>query len=129
MNYSAQQITHVYKKVKTQTSEHLAALKYINPESIYGDFVLNVADVFKEHGPETLRYKYVGYGGVRFMGNINDKVPTQGLYYKDANIQFETEKLIRFMTMLHAYKLGAVKYIAEQHGSPKPQHAILWQIA
>lgn len=129
MNYSAEQILHVYKQVKKEKSEALSKLKYIKAKSAYGDLILQVIELFTEEGDENLKFKVVGYGGVRFLGNINGKVPTQGLYYKNANIKEEAERLIMSLDVTQADKQGAVKYISEQHGTPKPQHCILWQMA
>lgn len=129
MNYSAKQILHIYKKVKQDHSKVLSKLKYIKPKMAYGDFMLNVNDLFTNKGEESLRFKVVGYGGVRFLGNINGKVPTNGLYYKNADIKEETELLIRSLSITQSDKQGAVKYISEQHGTPSPQHAILWSLA
>jgi len=129
MNYSAQQIQHVYKKVKQDKSNHLSNLKLIKPKEAHGNLFLKVDDIFNSDGDDSLKYSVVGYGGVNFLGNLNGKVPTQGLYYKNADIKHEVEKLIRFMEILESDLRAAVKYIQDQHGKPNPQHAILWQTA
>ena len=129
MDYSAQQILFVYKKVKEEKAKMLSGIKFLKPKEAYGNIHMNVTDLFDEHGEDALKFQVVGYGGVVFLGNINGKVPTNGLFYRNANIKDEAERLIRFMHLLEQDKSGAVRYIADQHGSPKPQHAILWQMA
>ena len=129
MNYSATQILHIYKTVRQEKEKFLSSLKYLKPKKAYGDLFLNVEDLFTIDGEESLLFKLVGYGGVRFLGNIKGKVPTNGLYYKNADIKEESERLIRFFDITNGEENGAIKYVAKQHGTPVPQYAMLSHLA
>lgn len=128
MNYSAQNILHIYKYVKKEIKEILNSAK-IKPQVAYGNYYFNVSEIFIEYGEPDLAYKYVGYGGVCFLGNINGKVPTNGLFYKDMETKKEIERIIFRFSYLEEEKSESVRLIQEHHGTPIPQHCILYQIA
>lgn len=129
MNYSAKQILHVYVQVKKEQNEANSKVNTVNIKPAYGNYYIKVDEAFNLLGSDNLKFKNVGYGAVCFLGNLNGKVPTQGLYYKSEEIKNEIETLIKTLSMISDDKSETVKYITDQHGTPKPQHAILWQMA
>jgi hypothetical protein len=125
MNYSAQQIQHVYSRVKELQRESLK--KVVIPiKQAFANYYFQINDVFTEKGIDNLKYQYVGYGGVCFLGNISGKVPTQGLYYKDEETKKQIEGLIISLSAIFEDSQEAIKTIREQHGQPQPQYAILY---
>ncbi len=129
MNYSAKAILHVYRQQKKEIAEALAKLKHTTCQQAYGNFYFQVNDLFNETGDEALKFKSVGYGRVCFLGNINDKVPTNGLYYRSLEIKHEIENLIRSLTAIFDNVQFSIKLIEDDHGRPNPQHAIIYQLS
>ena len=128
LNYSAQTILFVYKKVNEEKNKAVKNLTLkFNPA--FGWFTFDINDVFKENGEDTLKYNYVGYGGVNFLGNINGKIPTQGLYYKNIDIKTQIENFIIILSQIAEDERDAIRTIHEQHGMPEPQHCILYDMA
>lgn len=125
MNYSAQQIMHVYKNVKKEEAERLSNFNAAPIQQAYGNYYIKVEDVFSETGPEDLQYQFIGYGKINYLGNINGK--TKGhLYYKNHSIKKEIETFIKVIDIIQQDQREAIDYIEKQHGRPSPQHAILY---
>jgi hypothetical protein len=129
MNYAAQQILHVYRHVKKLKDDAVKLVSATELGSAYGNYHMQVSDVFELSGPENLKYKNVGYGSVVFLGNIHGKVPTQGLYYKSQELKNEIETLIRTLSDISEGQRETLEVIHRQHGQPKPQHCILHLMA
>jgi hypothetical protein len=123
--YSSKIIEDIYKKEIASKNEVLQK-KTINIKRAFGNFYIDVQTYFSISGEENLKYKYVGYGGVCFLGNINGKVVTQGLYYKTQEIKTEIENLIISMDLINTEVRETIDYVHEQHGQPNVQHAVLY---
>ena len=99
--YSSKIIEDVYRKEIASKNEVLKS-KTINIKQAFGNFNIDVQTYFSLSGEENLKYKYVGYGGVCFLGNIEGKTVTQGLYYKTQEIKTEIENLIVAMDLINS---------------------------
>ena len=121
-------IIYAYKQIEKEKQRILSGLTVPYKES-FGDVNINVEDVFTENGSEELKYENVGYGGIRFMGNINGKVPTQGLYYKDSQTKNKIQNVIRALDQNNEDKRSIVDDIIKQKGKPKQQLSVLNMIA
>lgn len=121
-------IIYAYKQIEKEKQRILSGLTVPYKES-FGDVNINVEDVFTENGSEELKYENVGYGGIRFMGNINGKVPTQGLYYKDSQTKNKIQNVIRALDQNNEDKRSIVDDIIKQKGKPKEQLAVLNMMA
>ena len=128
LNYSAQQILYVYGKVKQEQNKAFSKIT-LPVKCAFGGWRFQINDIFEEKGRPYLKYKYVGYGGVDFLGNINGKSPTMGLYYKSASIKKEIETFIITMQSISDDKADAVNTIRKEHGEPEPQYCLLWDKA
>jgi len=122
--YSATQIEHVYRH-KLKTINEILSKKTIEIGRAFGNYQIDVKRYFSTTGNEDLLYKYVGYGGVNFMGNIEGK-SVNGLYYKSKEVKKEIESLIIGLDILHDDVQGAIEEIHKQHGRPTPDHATIW---
>lgn len=127
-NYSAENILHVYKQTKKEINRVFDIVR-IKPKYAHGNFYFQTDEIFTDAGDKETQYNNVGYGGVYFLGNINGKVPTNGLYYKSMDIKKQIESFIISISLIQDEKTNAVQYIQEQHGQPTPQHCILWQLS
>ena len=116
-------ITHLYSHRNKEVAETLNKLT-VPYTRAFGNTHINVDDVFQEYGDESLKYNYVGYGGLYFMGNINGKTAGR-LYYKNAEIKKEIEGVIRVLQMIADETSETLATIHKQHGQPKTQHSIL----
>ena len=123
--YSSKIIESIYRKEISSKNEVLKK-KTINIKKAFGNFYIDVTTYFSISGEENLKYKYVGYGGVCFLGNIEGKTVTQGLYYKTQEIKTEIENLIISMDLINSEVRETINYIHEQHGQPNIQHAVLY---
>lgn len=121
-------IIYAYKQIEKEKQRILSGLTVPYKES-FGDVNINVEDVFTENGSEELKYENVGYGGIRFMGNINGKVPTQGLYYKNSQTKNKIQNVIRALDQNNEDKRSIVDDIIKQKGKPKQQLSVLNMIA
>ena len=88
-NTSDYYIHHLYTNYYKNINEALANLLNkvdFKIGTAFGNYQISVDDVFSENGSEDLKYKYVGYGQVAFMGiAVYFKGKTmQDLYYKSA---------------------------------------------
>jgi len=129
MNYSAQQIMHVYKQNIKERAERLSAFKSAPIKEAFGKYFINIDEVLTETGTEDLKCVFTGhYGGLDFLGNINGKTTYQ-LYYKNHEIKKEIERLRLVIDLIEEETRSAIDYITKQHGQPKPQHAIIWDMA
>ena len=127
MNYSAQQILHVYKQVIKEKSKYISKFP-ITLEQAYGNLYVNISDVFCETGKPGLKYKSVAYGSVNYLGNINGKT-AGNLYFKNEKIKKTVNDFCIVLDTIQKEKKEAVKAIEDDHGKPNPQHSILWAIA
>ncbi len=116
-------ITQIYSNRNKEKAERLKKLT-IPYGTAFGNIQIDIDNVFVENGDDSLKYKNVGYGGVSFMGNINGKT-AGNLYYKNAEIKKEIEGLIISLQMIEDETQENIKYVHEQHGQPRTQHAIL----
>ena len=123
--YSSKIIEGIYKKVISSKNEVLKK-KTISIKRAFGNFYIDVETYFSISGEKDLKYKYVGYGGVSFLGNIEGKTVTQGLYYKTQEIKTEIENLIISMDLINNEVRETIDYIHEQHGQPNIQHSVLY---
>jgi ribosomal protein S18 acetylase RimI-like enzyme len=121
-------IIYVYKQIEKEKQRILSGLTVPYKEA-FGDININTDDVFIENGSDELKYENVGYGGIRFMGNINGKVPTQGLYYKDLETKKKIENTIKALDQNNEDKRNIVDDIIKYKGKPKEQLAVLNMIA
>lgn len=120
-------IVHIYQHRDKLTNEALS--KFTLPvKRAFGGFYIDIDDVFKETGPDSLKYKFVGYGGVVFLGNINGKT-AGNLYYKSEKIKKETETLCRTLQSINDDVAEAIEVVHKDKGRPKIQHAILSAMA
>ena len=117
-------ITSIYKNRDKEQKEALSKID-VPYKNAYGGINIDINDVFVEKGTPELEYKSVGYGGVKFMGNINGKVPTQGLFYKDEKTKKQIEGLMQKLDIINEEVRENIDYVEKQHGKPKSQHAIL----
>lgn len=127
LNYSAEQMLFVYKKVKEEQTKALQKIT-LPYKCAFGNWYFQIDDIFTEIGQPDLKYNYVGYGGVCFLGNINGKGEHK-LFYKSPEIKKEIESLIRTMQLISDDNRDAISTIREQHGEPHPQYCILWDQA
>lgn len=125
MNYSAEQIKHVYTQVINEKNNVLSKLTIVKVGKAFGNYQIDVDDAFNYDGDDDLKYEKVGYGGVQFMGNINGKVPTQGLFYKTPEYKKQIENFIIVNDLIEQDKTENVAYIIEQHGNPKPECSMI----
>lgn len=123
--YSSKIIESIYKKETSMKNEVLKN-KTVSVKRAFGDFYINVATYFSISGEENLRYKYVGYGGVNFLGNIEGTTITQGLHYKTQEIKTEIENLIISMDLINNEAREAIDYVHKQHGQPNIQHSVIY---
>lgn len=129
MNYSGQQILHVYKQNIKERSERLNAFKCATIKEAFGKYFINIDEVLTETGTEDLECVFTGhYGGLDFLGNINGKTTYQ-LYYKNHEIKKEIERLRLVIDLIEEETRSAIDHITKQHGQPTPQHAIIWDMA
>ena len=128
MNYAAQSIAHVYKNVIKEKENCLSKLNLLKVKESYGNFVTKIDSVFTEFGDPTLKYEYVGFGGLVFLGNINGKVATNGLYYKSKDLKQEVETFIKSMDTIYENETSVVNQIREQHGTPKPEYSVIYNL-
>ena len=126
MNYAAEHIAHIYKQVIKEEKICLSKLNLLKVEKSYGDFIVDTKEVFTEFGDPKLKYEYVGHGRLRFMGNINGKVHTQGLYYKNEELKKEVETFVKSMDVIFENKTSAISLVEKQHGKPKPEHSVIY---
>ena len=133
MNYKANTsdyyIHHLYTNYYKNINEALANLRDkvdFQIGTAFGKYQISVDDVFSINGLENLKYKYIGYGSVSFMGNIDNKVPTQGLFYKSAEYKKAIETFIYLIDMHNEDKQSNLMEIEKTHGKPKIQHSIIW---
>lgn len=118
-------IMHVYSQSLKERNRLLSSL-IIPFKEAHGNVKIDIEDAFQETGNDNLKFKSVGYGGVDFMGNLNGKVPTQGLYYKDESIKKSIETLIRALSQNQEDTTEAIKSIIEDKGNPKQQLSVLY---
>jgi len=124
LNYSAQQILCVYKKVKEERAKAISHITLPYHEA-FGNVYFKIDDVFTDRAQDGLKCEYVGYGGVEFTGNISGKM-RYGLYYKSESIKREIETLIRALDIIYDDESYCINTIRDDHGEPQPQYAILW---
>ena len=126
LNYSAEQIRHVYKRGDEEKSETIQA--FINrtgltPKYAYGNIYFHIEDIFCDDD-NNLPYTFQGYGGVDILGNVNGK--TQGLLnYKSKKMKASFERLTSKMQIIEEEIRSATILVEEQHGKPNIQHCIL----
>lgn len=128
MNYSAKSMFHIYKYVYTEETKIVSEFKSCPIKKAFGNFYINITDALCETGSDDLRYKYVGYGGVCFLGNINGKTSNE-LFYKNQEIKQAVEKLINNLDTLRTEQHEAIRLVREQHGEPRPQYALIADMA
>ena len=128
LNYSAQNILHVYNVVKEKKDNALKEISF-KYSPAFGWITFNIEDIFSESGDESLKYKYIGYGSVNFLGNINGKIPSNGLYYKDIETKKQIEGLILTLSTIFEDEQDAIKQIRETHGEPSPDFCVLHGMA
>jgi hypothetical protein len=122
-NLSDTYITGIYSNRNKEKASVLSKLT-VPYKVAFGDVNIDVDDVFVDGGTDDLKYKFVGYGGIRFMGNINGKT-AGNLYYKNAKIKNELESAMRVLQAIEDETRENIDYVEKQHGKPKSQHAIL----
>tara|TARA_R110002020_G_scaffold144907_1_gene318100 strand:- start:1303 stop:1713 length:411 start_codon:yes stop_codon:yes gene_type:complete len=129
MQRPEQYITHVYNVVKNETEtavEIYTERTGIEIHKRHGNYYILIEEVFTDEPTSqiSLYFKYIGYGSLSFLGNINGKVKEQ-LRYKTAKIQKETENLILKLHYTNKEKSEAIQHIYKQHGKPKTPIGIL----
>ncbi len=123
MNYSAQQILHVYNHVRKMQRDEYAKIKFPHTFA-FGNVYAQINDIFSEIGPDDLKCNDY-HVAINFLGNINGKTQKH-LYYKSKAIM-ENVKAVEFSLMYISNEKGeAVSEIHKHHGQPDPQHCILW---
>ena len=126
LNYSAEQIKKVYqygrelRGISISEFEKETGLKL---KPAYGHLYLHIEQIFTDE-PNQFEYKYVGYGGLNFLGNINGKTSHQ-LYYKNEEIKRSIERLVISLSDIFDGEREALEVIHKDHGKPNIQHAIL----
>jgi hypothetical protein len=127
-NQASKYISHVYKQEIKEKSEVLKK-KTISIKQAFGSYYIDVNTYFSEIGDEILKYKDVGYGNVCFLGNIDGKTVTQGLFYKNLEIKKEIENLIISLTFIDEDVRQVIDYIHKNNGQPNIQHSVLYYLA
>lgn len=92
----------------------------IEVDKKFGNFYIPIQDIYTDEPTRTpsLYFKYLGYGSIRFLGNINGKTK-EGLRYINADIQKATENLIQTMHYINKDTREALELIEQQHGRTK----------
>lgn len=126
LNYSAQNIKHVYAQRDKQYKETINLFierTGLYPKYAFGGFYFQIGEIFQEQN-NGLPYTFKGYGGVDCLGNINGK--TKGLlYYKNKAIKSSFEALTSRLQAISDEVRENITYIEKQHGKPNIQHALL----
>ncbi|MGM0496249.1 MAG: hypothetical protein ACQERX_06260 [Bacillota bacterium] len=131
LNYAAEQIKHVYNyksQQRTKIIQEFIKRSGLQPKHAFGNIYFNIGDVFTDTtnvvNKEAVFNDIRGYGGVDFLGNINEKTQYQ-LYFKSAELKKHFKYLIYGLQNLFDDSQEALKTIRETHGEPNVQHAIL----
>ena len=126
LNYSAEQIMHVYKQLKKENKEALSKCNL--PYKIaFGNIYFQIEDVFTDTNTGFLNDGQ-NYGGVIFLGNINGKGERQ-LFFKSLDIKKQIDSLRFLNDYVREDVSNAIKIITEAHGQPKPQYCHLFDMA
>lgn len=126
MNYSAEQILHVYKQLKKENNEALkkCTLPY---KLAFGAIYFQIEDVFTDENTGFLNDK-TNYGGVNFLGNINGNGERQ-LFFKSLDIKKQIDSLRFSNDYIRNDVDDAIKTIKKAHGEPNQQCCHLFDMA
>jgi hypothetical protein len=127
-NQATKYIAHTYKE-EIKAKQEVLKRKTIDIKQAFGNYYIDVNTYFTENGKEELKYKNVGYGNVCFLGNINGKVVTQGLFYRNLEVKKEIENLIISLTLINEEVREIIDYIHKNNGQPNIQHAVIYHLA
>lgn len=127
-NQATKYIKHTYKE-EIKAKQEVLKNKTIDIKQAFGNYYIDVDTYFTENGDEILKYKYVGYGNVCFLGNINGKTVTQGLFYKNSDVKKEIENLIISMCLINEDVRETIDYIHKNNGQPNLQHSTIHHLA
>lgn len=122
-------IKHVYSVTKNEAEIAVKTFTErtgIEVNKAHGNYYILIEDVFTDQPTRqiSLYFKYLGYGSLSFLGNINGKVKEQ-LRYKNTEIQNEVESLILKLHYTNKEKSEAIQHIFKQHGKPKTPLSVL----
>lgn len=128
-NNSDNYITSVYQIKKKE--EEIAIRTFEEQTGVqttkkYGNFCILLEDIFTDEPTNqiSLYFKYMGYGSVSFLGNINGKTK-ESLRYKNVEIQKATESLILKLHYTNKEVKEAIEEIEKTHGKSKTPIAII----
>lgn len=125
-NQSAEFIKYTYQQRKNFEDKYIKDFTTktgITPKYAYGDYYFSIADFYTE---ENTKYneKSEDYGGIRILGSINGKTANQ-LYFKSELLQTELNRLKFLLQDNFNNCQETINKIVKEHGSPKPDYAII----
>lgn len=122
-------ITSIYTIKKKEEEIAVSTFKAktgIKIEKKFGNYYLLIEDIFTDEPTNqiSLYYRYIGYGSISFLGNINGKVK-EHLRYINNDIQEATESLILKLHYTNKEVQEAIQEVYKTHGKPKTDIGII----
>lgn len=129
MNLSENYIKNIYQVTK---KEEETAIKIFTERTgieitkAYGNYHILIENVFTDQptNKTALYFKYIGYGSLCFLGNINGKTK-ESLRYINSFIQKETENLILKLHYTNKDREEAIRQVYKEQGRPKTPIGII----
>jgi len=126
---SEKYIESIYRRKKNEEQNAIELFEQrtnIKTTKKYGKHYIVIDEVFTDKPTRqiSLFFKYIGYGSVIFLGNINGKTKEK-LRYKNTEIQKETESLILKLNYINQEVEQATQEVFKTHGKPKTPIGII----